>query len=117
VDAVSAFFVFRAESIFTLKMLRRQDEISRRKHPCCRWSVFPLRINTLGRDLPANPCREMLAGVLGPPLRKHLKRKCSVRRPAPRPDGYRKFRLASARLRAEKAGANFRVAEKAGQQT
>jgi hypothetical protein len=29
----------------------------------------------LCKDLPANPCREMLAGGLCPPLSKHFKRK------------------------------------------
>jgi hypothetical protein len=32
--------------------------------------VYPLR-----KDLPANPCREMLVGGLCPPYSKHLKRK------------------------------------------
>jgi hypothetical protein len=31
--------------------------------------------NSLCKDLLANPCREMLAGGLCPPLRKHFKRK------------------------------------------
>ncbi|MDR2161481.1 MAG: hypothetical protein LBO77_04995 [Desulfovibrio sp.] len=33
------------------------------------------KVGLLGKDLPANPCREMLAGELGPPLSNHLKAK------------------------------------------
>jgi hypothetical protein len=33
------------------------------------------KVYLLGRDFPANPCREMLAGGLCPPLSKHFKRK------------------------------------------